>query len=69
MTDTNDLEAFRVELAALINRHSLENRSDTPDYILAEYLCGCLWSYELAVNKRSAWRETKLPDHPTVGGE
>ncbi len=69
MTDTNDLEAFRVELAALINRHSLENRSDTPDWILAEHLVECLRSYEATSNARRTWQSTKLPDHPTVGGD
>ena len=34
-------EGFRKELACLINRYSRENGSDTPDFILADYLDGC----------------------------
>jgi hypothetical protein len=30
------------ELAATLNRHSMENGSDTPDFILATYLTDCL---------------------------
>jgi hypothetical protein len=33
---------FRRELATLLNRYSKENGSDTPDFILANYLIGCL---------------------------
>ena len=31
-------DAFERELASLINRHSLENDSNTPDWVLAKYL-------------------------------
>lgn len=34
------------EFAQTINKHSLENGSDTPDFILAEYLMNCLESYK-----------------------
>lgn len=44
---------FQKELTALINRYSQENHSDTPDYILAEYLLGCLGSFNYAVNART----------------
>lgn len=46
---------FREELAALINRNSLENRSNTPDFILAEYLLGCLDAYDKATRERTHW--------------
>ena len=46
---------FRKELKNLINRHSLENGSDTPDFILAEYLEGCLENYDKTVSSRSKW--------------
>jgi hypothetical protein len=48
--------AFRTELAAAINRHSKENGSDTPDYILAEYLEHCLYVFDHAVHAREMWR-------------
>lgn len=43
------------ELSELLNRHSEENRSDTPDFILAAYLINCLNAYNSAVNAREKW--------------
>ncbi len=44
---------FRKELEVLINRHSKENGSDTPDFILAEFLDGCLSAFDTAVQLRT----------------
>lgn len=46
---------FRIELENLINCHSKENGSDTPDFILAEYLDGCLQNFDLAVSHRETY--------------
>ena len=46
---------FRVELEKLINRESRENGSNTPDFILAEYLAQCLAAFDLAVQAREQW--------------
>lgn len=46
---------FRQKLQNLINSISLENGSDTPDFILAEYLNDCLQSFDRAVNAREKW--------------
>ena len=46
---------FVSELTSLLNRHSKENGSGTPDFILAEYLWGCLSHFNAAVNRREAW--------------
>lgn len=46
---------FYEELTSLINKHSLENASDTPDYILAKYLVNCLETFNLAVIRRDVW--------------
>lgn len=43
------------ELTALLNRHSVESASDTPDFILAEYLMGCLKAYDKATRARDSW--------------
>jgi hypothetical protein len=61
--------SFQDALQNLINCHSMENGSDTPDFLLAEYLCDCLASYEVIVSKREAWygREMRGPaSAPTV---
>lgn len=43
----------RIELA--INCTSSENGSDTPDFILAEYLTDCLAVFDKAVSAREKW--------------
>ena len=43
------------ELTALLNKCSAENDSDTPDFILAEYLMACLKAFEITVFKRDKW--------------
>ena len=47
--------AFRSELERLINRESMENGSNTPDFILAKFLRGCLESFDSAVQERETW--------------
>lgn len=49
-----DIE-FERELAAVLNRRSRENRSNTPDYILARYLIDALGVFETAVIARADW--------------
>jgi hypothetical protein len=49
------MSTFRRELAAVINKHSKENGSNTPDYILADYLINCLKAFDTAVMLRENW--------------
>jgi hypothetical protein len=55
--------SFRSELQTLINRHSKENESNTPDFILADYLVGCLNLFDVIVQSREKWygREKEKP--------
>lgn len=46
---------FKTELTVLLNRYSKENGSNTPDFLLAEYLLGALDNYETTINRREAW--------------
>ena len=46
---------FLYELTTLINRYSQENASNTPDFILAQYLEGCLTVFTAAVHQRETW--------------
>lgn len=50
-----DKSLFQRQIEELINKHSLENMSDTPDFILAEYLLNCLDNFNTAVKARSHW--------------
>lgn len=54
---------FYVELVSLLNRYSKENQSDTPDYALAEFLIGCLESFDRSVKLRE-----RFFDRPCGGG-
>jgi hypothetical protein len=43
------------DLAALLNSYSLENESNTPDFVLADYLIRCLDAYNVALTSRAQW--------------
>lgn len=43
------------EIAAALNRHSVENASNTPDFILAQYLIACLAAWNTGVQQRENW--------------
>jgi hypothetical protein len=60
-----DLTNFSKELAQLINKYSLENGSDTPDYILADYLVDCLQAFNRTLIIREHWygRGHKKPEN------
>ena len=59
---------FKDELEYLINRHSKENDSNTPDFILAEYMSACLSAYNTAVQQRETWygRDARPSPSPTA---
>lgn len=65
---------FEQELESLINRHSRENGSNTPDFILARYMLACLEAFEEATQKRDSWYDiapepgiTFTPDPEEIG--
>ena len=43
------------ELTSLLNYHSVEGHSGTPDFILAKYMLACLEAYTEAVKAREVW--------------
>jgi len=47
--------SFEKKLESLLNRTCQENASDTPDFILAKYLVGCLNAFNAATKEREAW--------------
>jgi hypothetical protein len=48
-------QGFRYNLETLLNKESRENGSNTPDFLLAEYLMECLTAFDKAVNAREGW--------------
>jgi len=70
MADSMDsvVSEFEKELEGLINRYSEENRSNTPDFILARYLVICLSAWNQATAQREVWygrgdQEGRLTQH------
>ena len=49
------MSKWRKEIEAAINRSSAVTGSNTPDFILAEYLVDCLMAFDKAVNRRNEW--------------
>jgi hypothetical protein len=43
------------EIAEVLNRHCMENNSNTPDWILATYLLACLRAFNEASQQREKW--------------
>jgi hypothetical protein len=56
--------SFEKELASLINKFGLDNLSNTPDYILADYLMDCFEIFHNTMNERDEWyNESKMGEN------
>jgi len=51
---TNDTKFYR-ELTSLLNKYNKENDSNTPDYILINYILGCLRTFNHVISQRDSW--------------
>ena len=69
-------EDFLKKMETLINVYSMENESNTPDFILAEFMHRCLTAANTMIQQRETWygrdprptsNEIKLPN-PSGGG-
>lgn len=49
---------FEIELGQLINKYSLENGSNTPDFILAAFLVEQLKLFNATLRRRDSWYGT-----------
>ena len=48
------------DLAEVLNRHCAENGSNTPDFIIAQYLVDCLTALDFTVRARRQWYGKEL---------
>ena len=48
-------KTFREELTELVNKHSLENESDTPDFVLAQFIIDSLFAFDQSTKMREKW--------------
>ena len=55
------MATLQEEIANLLNRYSRENASDTPDFILGQYLMSCLEAFEKATRERDEWGGGRPP--------
>ena len=46
---------FKEELEHLLNKHNQEACSDTPDFILANFLVFCLAAFDASTAQRTEW--------------
>ena len=46
---------FRKDLEAIINAHGIEEKSNTPDFILAQFLIVSLMNLEEIIKERDKW--------------
>ncbi len=56
------MSKFKKELEELINKHSKENESNTPDFILAKYLRSCLIHANYLIKERDEWWGIEIDD-------
>jgi hypothetical protein len=57
------------ELISLLNKYSQENKSGTPDFVLAWYLLACLEVWNTAVVMRGDWRGETVEQTQGLGIE
>lgn len=48
-------EEFKRELTSLLNRYSIDDKLDTPDYVLTEYIMANLSAANNLVHTRDFW--------------
>lgn len=53
-------KSLRENIREAINRASAENGSNTPDFILAEFLDNCLFAFDIAAARRDEWYEANV---------
>lgn len=57
-------DTLQSEIADVLNRHSRENESNTPDFILAGVMIAALTAFEEASRHRETWYGSALSINP-----
>ena len=64
------MSGFNDDLRAVINAYGREAGSDTPDFILAQFLSRCLDAWDEAMARSREWYDCEAPtDHPGFDDE
>jgi len=69
MTSETKTETLRRKIESAINQMSAENGSNTPDFILAEYLTDCLAAFDKATMARDRWYGVPLRPGSRLAGD
>ncbi len=56
--NADERNAFKKELASLLNRYGWDNFCECPDHILADYAERCLLGFQAAMNDNIIWHAT-----------
>jgi len=66
MPGAREYTQFEKDLMGVLNKHSKENTSNTPDFALMFFLVGCLDAWNNAMFSRETYygREIKTPLEP-----
>lgn len=56
--------SFEDELTELINKHSMENKADMPDFLLSKLLCEIIEAIGPVVKKTLDWHNCDSITHP-----
>lgn len=56
----SDKEELLRDLTHVVNKHSLENESGTPDFILANHMLASLEAFNVTIRRRGEWRGESL---------
>jgi len=62
---TTTMEAFEKELKELINKHSIENVADMPDFVLAGMICRMIEAMGPSIKKTLDWHGCDSVCHPS----
>ncbi len=65
----DSLHAFEQDLRALINKHSIENELDMPDYLLANMICRIIGAIGPCSKANLDWHGCNSVCHPVVAVE
>ena len=49
------IQPFEKELTDLINKFNIERLPDMPDFIIAKYLCTCLYALKQSIYDNNTW--------------
>jgi hypothetical protein len=68
MVGTKPQSKFETDLIQVLNANRKENESNTPDFILANYLIDCLKTFNKASKRREQWYGKSLLINGDGGG-